>query len=119
MLGERLAADDARVVDEDVDLLERLDDLGDDLRGLLLALREVGLDADGLAAELLNGGDCLVHRDDVDDGDVSARFREADGVRLADSASRARYDCNLAVELELIEYHVCIPFLRWFCVSIS
>ena len=119
MLGERLAADDARVVDEDVDLLERLDDLCDDLRGLLLALREVCLDADGLAAELLDGGDCLVHRDYVDDRDVRARFREPYRVRLADSAARARYDCDLAVELELIEYHVCIPFLRWFCVSIS
>ena len=106
MLGERLAADDARIVDEDVDLLERLHDLRDDLWGLLLALREIGLDADRLAAELFDGGYGLVHVDDVDNRDIRARFREADGIRLADTAARTRDNGNLAVQLELIENHV-------------
>ena len=101
---ERPAAGDARVADQDVDLAEGLDHLGDQ-RLDLVVIRDVGHFRHRLTAQAADlarrrfGGFAI----DVGDGDVRARLRIAQGDRLADSAARSGYQCHLA-----LKFHACL-----------
>src|SRR3989441_269156 len=88
-----------RVVDEDVDLTERLAHAVDhrlDVGGA----GDVGLHGEDLAAQSLNlAGDLLsVQHLDVGDGDIGAFARQCQRDATADPAATARHDRDLTVE---------------------
>ena len=97
----------ADVVDDDVQLAERLDGRAGQLGGGL-GMREVGDDDVGAPADRrdLLGDGLQLGLGARGDDDVGADFGECEGDRRAEAAAGTGDDCDLVVKSELVEDHV-------------
>jgi hypothetical protein len=99
---DQVIAGDAGIVDEDVDLAERLEGGGDGLHARF-RIGHVGRDVDGLPTESLDlghggFGDFLASH--VHEGDVATLSRELQADCLAYAAGSARDESGLTGEIE-------------------
>lgn len=97
-IGECLVAQDTGVVDDDVDAAEGVNDSLDDLVTLLGR----SLDADSLAAGLLDLVDNIIGVDQVVDSNGSTSLGESVSIRTADTSTSASDKDDLALEVRVL-----------------
>lgn len=103
---QRRSADDAGVVEQDVDAAEFLD------RGIDNALHggafeQIGLDLADAASQRAHALSGFIGTGQANQSEVSARRGKTERRPLSEAAARSRYHRHFPVQFEFVEYHAC------------